>query len=184
MSSSLLSQSRSLFIRRWGEMAASWGISRTMAEIHALLFISNRPLCTDDLMDQLQVSRGNVSMNLRQLVIWGLVDRVHQRGDRKEYFVAECDVWQMFEIITRERRRREIEPIVETIDRCRDMLKEELKELRRSKDDKRREIVQFRQRLDDMQEFLTLANSLFNLLVKVGKSKVGDVMKTLGRLAR
>ncbi len=180
MDTSLLSQSRSLFIRRWGEMAASWGISRTMAEIHALLFISNQPLCTDDLMDELQVSRGNVSMNLRQLVTWGLAERVHHRGDRKEYFVAESDVWAMFEIISRERRRREIEPIVETIDRCRSMLKEELKGL---KGDRRREVEQFRQRLDDMQEFLSLVNSLFNLLVKVGKSKVGDVMKTLGRFA-
>ncbi len=78
----LYDQSRSLFIRRWGEMGAAWGISRTMAEIHALLFVSTRPLCTDDVMDRLQISRGNTSINLRQLVNWELIHRVHRPGDR------------------------------------------------------------------------------------------------------
>jgi DNA-binding transcriptional regulator GbsR (MarR family) len=114
-----LMQTRSLFIRRWGEMGATWGISRTMAEIHALLFLTGSPHCTDDIMEQLQVSRGNASMNLRQLVNWGLIRRTHIRGDRKEYFISDLDAWQMFETITRERRRREVEPIIETIDRCR-----------------------------------------------------------------
>ena len=68
MNATLYDESRALFIRRWGEMGASWGISRTMAEIHALLFISNVPLCADQIMEELQVSRGNASMNLRQLV--------------------------------------------------------------------------------------------------------------------
>lgn len=179
MHATLYDESRALFIRRWGEMGASWGISRTMAEIHALLFISNVPLCADELMAELQVSRGNASMNLRQLVAWGLIQRVYQRGDRKEYFVAESDVWQMFETITKERRRREIEPIIETIDKCRAMLTQELKGVRgeRSKD-----IKAFRSRLTQMQEFFTVVNSLFNVVVKVGKSKVGTVMKALSKL--
>ncbi len=179
MHATLYDESRALFIRRWGEMGASWGISRTMAEIHALLFISNVPLCADELMAELQVSRGNASMNLRQLVAWGLIQRVYQRGDRKEYFVAESDVWQMFETITKERRRREIEPIIETIDKCRAMLTKELKGVRgeRSKD-----IEAFRRRLTQMQEFFTVVNSLFNVVVKVGKSKVGTVMKALSKL--
>ena len=86
---------RHAFIRRWGEMGATWGISRTMAEVHALLFITGEPLCTDDIMAQLQVSRGNASMNLRQLVNWGLIRRTHLRGDRKEYFVSDLGalVW-------------------------------------------------------------------------------------------
>ena len=100
------------FVRRWGEMAASWGIGRTMAEIHALLFLATDALCTDDVMDQLEVSRGSASMNLRELVNWGLIHRIHQRGDRKEYYLAETDVWQMFETISRERRRREVQPIL------------------------------------------------------------------------
>ncbi len=176
MENSVLQQSQALFVRRWGEMAASWGISRTMAEIHALLFVSLQPLCTDDLMEQLQVSRGNVSTNLRQLVTWGLIQRVHQRGDRKEYFVAETDVWEMFEIITRERRRREIEPIIETIDKCSEMI---LPTLTSADGPERDEIVLYQQRLDEMREFLNLVNSLFNLLIKVGKPRVAVLMKTL-----
>ena len=73
-----------LFIRRWGEMAARWGVSRTMAEIHALLYLAREPLCTDDVMDRLAVSRGSASVNLRELVNWSLIYRVHRRGDRKE----------------------------------------------------------------------------------------------------
>ncbi len=181
MSDALIDQSRTLFIRRWGEMGASWGVSRTMAEIHALLFVSDQPLCTDDLMDRLLVSRGNVSMNLRQLLTWGLIQRIHRAGDRKEYFVAESDVWQMFAIITRERRRREVEPIIETIDRCREMLEVEWKAAGAGR---REEIGEFRRRLDDMQEFFNVVNSLFNLMVKVGRSRAGEVMKALSRFNR
>ena len=119
---STLTEARSTLVRRWGEMGGYWGINRTMAEIHALLFVSRRPLCTDDIMDQLQVSRGNASMNLRALVDWGLVERIHAIGDRKEYFRADTDVWHMFETIMRERRRREVEPIIATIERCRAMV--------------------------------------------------------------
>lgn len=181
MAETLLDRSRALFIRRWGEMAASWGISRTMAEIHALLFISSEPLCTDDLMEQLQISRGNASMNIRQLVAWGLIERVHRRGDRKEYFVAESDVWQMFETIFRERRRREVEPIMETISKCRSMLDDELQS---GGETRRDEIKLFRRRLDDMQRFFNVGNTVFNAVTKLGKSRLGEVKKVLGQLTR
>ena len=174
-----LEQARTLFIRRWGEMAATWGISRTMAEIHAVLFISTKSLCTDDLMEALQVSRGNVSMNLRQLLNWGLIHRVHRRGDRKEYFAAEADIWLMFEIITRERRRREVEPVIETIERCREMLK---KEVKGGDVVVRGEIHEFDDRLSDMQEFFTVMNSVFNLLVKLNKPGIGKVLKALAKV--
>ncbi|MCA9245116.1 MAG: hypothetical protein KDA32_14250, partial [Phycisphaerales bacterium] len=114
-------QARNLLVRRWSEMSGYWGISRTMAEIHALLFVSPTALCTDDIMDQLKISRGNTSMNVRALVDWGLIRRLHKLGDRKEYFEADTDIWRMFETILRERRRREVEPIVETIDHCCDL---------------------------------------------------------------
>jgi HTH-type transcriptional regulator, glycine betaine synthesis regulator len=74
-----------LFIRRWGEMGQTWGINRTMAEIHALLYIGGRPLCTDDVMERLHISRGNASMSLRALCDWGIVRRLHKRGERREY---------------------------------------------------------------------------------------------------
>ena len=171
---------RSLFIRRWGEMAASWGISRTMAEIHALLYLATEALCTDDIMDQLAVSRGSASMNLRELVKWGLIDRVHRRGDRKEYFEAEKDVWQMFETIVRERRRREVQPIVETIGRCLDMINERPSGTRGRKSG---EAIAYEKRFADILEFCETLNSLFNVMSKAGRKGLGPIARTIGKLA-
>jgi DNA-binding transcriptional regulator GbsR (MarR family) len=174
-------EAQSLFIRRWGEMAASWGISRTMAEIHALLYITTDPLCMDEVMDQLAVSRGSASTNLRELVNWGLVDRVHRRGDRKEYFEAQRDVWQMFETIVRERRRREVQPIVETIERCLSMIDAERKG---SSGIGRKEADAFKKRFSDILEFCNLMNTLFQLMTKAGHTGLGPLAKMLGKLAR
>ncbi len=179
MSTSEYIQARALFVRRWGEMAASWGISRTMAEIHATLFISSESLCTDDLMESLQVSRGNVSMNLRQLVNWGLIHRAHRKGDRKEYFLAESDIWSMFEIITRERRRREVEPIVEALVKCREMIQGDTDDADAQTKAERRE---FDRRLKDMQQFFTTMNSVFNVVVRAGKTRVGKLLKSLAKV--
>src|ERR1700749_5050669 len=87
-----------LFIRRWGEMGQVWGINRTMAEIHALLYIVGTPQCTDDVMERLDISRGNASMSLRALCDWGIVRRMLRRGERREYFETLSDVWEMFSI--------------------------------------------------------------------------------------
>lgn len=108
------------FIAVWGQMGAAWGISRTMAEVHALLFISGGPLNTDEIMDRLQISRGNASMSLRALSDWGVIARSHKRGDRKEYFVAEQDVWSMFRAVVRERMKREVEPMLVSLFEIRD----------------------------------------------------------------
>src|SRR5215471_11371510 len=83
---SLLFSAQDTFIRRWGEMGQTWGINRTMAEIHALLYITAQPLCTDDVMERLNISRGNASMSLRSLCDWGIIRRLHKRGERREYF--------------------------------------------------------------------------------------------------
>jgi len=163
---------RNLFIRRWGEMAASWGVSRTMAEIHALLFLSAQPLCTDDVMESLEVSRGSASTNLRQLVNWGLISRVHRRTDRKEYFEAEKDVWQMFETILRERRRREVQPMVETIERCVEMV-EPVR--RQSAAAANGEAETLRKRLTDLQEFCEIMNSLFDLVSESRPDQVAAI---------
>jgi len=158
---------RNLFIRRWGEMAQSWGISRTMAEIHALLFVATDPLCTDDVMEQLAVSRGSASTNLRQLINWSLIHRVHRRTDRKEYFEAEKDVWQMFETITRERRRREVEPIVETIQRCLGMIDQDAAKL---DGEARGQAEAYRKRFSDILELFSLMNNAFNAITQMGAS--------------
>ncbi|MEW6199909.1 MAG: MarR family transcriptional regulator [Planctomycetota bacterium] len=162
--SDALTESKRLLVRRWGEMGGYWGISRTMAEIHALLFVAGRPLCTDDVMSELHVSRGNASMNLRALVDWGLVQRVHHFGDRKEYFQADADVWHMFETILRERRRREVEPVIGTIDRCRALVAEE-----RGAGDEAAELVAYRRRLDDLRDFLATMSTLFELVLRFGR---------------
>jgi DNA-binding transcriptional regulator GbsR (MarR family) len=171
---------RGLFIRRWGEMAASWGIGRTMAEIHALLYLSTEPLCTDDVMDQLAVSRGSASMNLRELVNWGLITRVHRRGDRKEYFEAERDVWAMFETIVRERRRREVQPIVETIDRCVAMIDEQQGGLRGQA---KKDAEAYKKRFTDIRQFCDTMNTLFNLMTRAGRGGLRPIMETFGKLA-
>jgi DNA-binding transcriptional regulator GbsR (MarR family) len=109
---------RARFIHSWGEMGPQWGINRTMAQLHALLMISERPLSTDNVIETLGISRGNANMNLRTLVDWGLVRRVFVKGDRKEYFQSEKDVWNMFCRIARERKKREIEPIIDAMQEC------------------------------------------------------------------
>jgi DNA-binding transcriptional regulator GbsR (MarR family) len=116
-----LRDSQDRFISVWGQMGSSWGISRTMAEVHALLFITGESMCTDDVMERLDISRGNASMTLRALVEWGLIAREHKRGDRKEYYTAEQDVWTMFRAILRERLKREVDPLLISLYEIRDM---------------------------------------------------------------
>jgi HTH-type transcriptional regulator, glycine betaine synthesis regulator len=116
-----LIEAQDRFVAVWGQMGAAWGISRTMAEVHALLFITGRPMNTDDIMERLQISRGNASMSLRALLDWGTVARTHKRGDRKEYFVAEQDVWAMFRAILRERMKREVDPMLASLFEIRDL---------------------------------------------------------------
>src|SRR5947208_1298627 len=107
-----LRTSQDLFIRRWGEMGATWGINRTMAEIHALLYITAQPLCTDDVMERLHISRGNASMSLRSLCDWGIIRRMHKRGERREYLESLRDVWDGYRIIAADRQRRETAPVL------------------------------------------------------------------------
>ncbi len=171
-----LEESKALFIRRWGEMATYWGINRTMAEIHALMFVSTEPICTDDVIRLLQVSRGNASMNLRSLVDWGLIHREHIRGDRKEYFTALTDVWQLFETIVRQRRRREVEPILETISHCRDMVGS-------PKGQQAEGAKAYLRRLEDMNRFLAAVGTMVDLLMKVGPKGIRRISGMMVKLA-
>lgn len=109
---------REEFVGQWGALGTQWGINRTMAQIHALLFTSVEPLSTDDVMEKLEISRGNAHTNLKELVAWGLIRTTMKKGERKEFFEAEKDVWQMFTIIARERKRREIEPALGILQKC------------------------------------------------------------------
>ena len=165
-----------LFIRRWGEMGQTWGINRTMAEIHALLYICATPLCTDDVMERLNISRGNASMSLRALCDWGIIRRMHRRGERREYFESLSDVWEMFSIIAAERKRREMDPVLETIKQCQQMIGEGAL----GKDGAQQEaIAATRQRLEGMEEFMEVTNRIFAQFVTGAKSGLNRVARVL-----
>src|SRR6186997_3018637 len=173
-----LRTAQDLFIRRWGEMGQTWGINRTMAEIHALLYITAQPLCTDDVMERLNISRGNASMSLRALCDWGIIRRLHKRGERREYFESLSDVWEMFSIIAAERKRREMDPVLETIKQCQRMLDAE----QIGKVAAKQAAVQVtRQRLAGMEEFMSVTNKIFQQFVGNARSGLGKVVKVLLR---
>jgi DNA-binding transcriptional regulator GbsR (MarR family) len=113
-----LTPARRRFVLHWGEMGTRWGINRTVAQVHALLFISERPLHAEEIADTLEVARSNVSVSLRELAAWGLVRLVHVLGDRRDYFEALGDVWQMFQLIFEQRRRREVDPTLAVLREC------------------------------------------------------------------
>jgi DNA-binding transcriptional regulator GbsR (MarR family) len=171
-----LQTAQDLFIRRWGEMGQTWGINRTMAEIHALLYVVGEPLCTDDVMERLNISRGNASMSLRALCDWGIVHRVHKRGERREYFESLSDVWELFSMIVAERKRREMDPVLETIKQCGKMLDEESL----GKQAARSPSVQLtRQRLEGMREFMEVSNKIFQQFIGNARSGLTRVVRVL-----
>jgi len=106
------------FILHWGEMGLKWGINRTVAQIHALLFISQKPLNADDLVATLQVARSNVSSSLKELLGWGIIRRVHVMGDKRDHFESMKDVWEMFRVVIDERKKREIDPTIAMLREC------------------------------------------------------------------
>ena len=113
-----LKTARDEFVSQWGALGTQWGINRTMAQIHALLMTAPQPMTTDDVMEDLEISRGNAHTNLKELVAWGLLRVVVKKGERREFFEAEKDVWQIFTIVARERKRREIEPALAILNKC------------------------------------------------------------------
>ena len=108
-------EARQQLIQTWGQLSSHWGINRTMGQIHALLMVSPNPMTADQIISELGISRGNVSMNLRSLIEWGIVHKVYVTGDRKEYFASEKDVWKMTLQIARERKRRELDPVIQSL---------------------------------------------------------------------
>ncbi|MBU0554004.1 HTH domain-containing protein [Myxococcota bacterium] len=103
------------FIETWGAMGALWGINRSMARIHALLITQEAPLSLDEISERLQISRGNASMSLKDLRAWGVIQRVHINGERKDFYVTAPDMWEMFFAILRERKRREFDPALSAV---------------------------------------------------------------------
>jgi DNA-binding transcriptional regulator GbsR (MarR family) len=113
-----LSPAAQKFVLHWGEMGTRWGINRTVAQIHALLFISPKPLTAEQIADTLEVARSNVSTSLKELQGWGIVKITHVMGDRRDHFESMKDVWEMFRIILDERKRRECDPTLNMLREC------------------------------------------------------------------
>lgn len=114
-----LADAHQQFVEHWGRMASSWGVPRSMAEVHALLFVEGRSVNADEVVLRLGISRGNASMTLRTLVDWGIVHRAHNKADRKDYYQAEQDVLTLFSTVIRVRKQREIDPLLALVGECR-----------------------------------------------------------------
>lgn len=167
------------FVLLWGEMASHWGINRTMAQIHALLYASARPLDTDEIMERLQISRGNANMNLRALVEWELVRKTHQLGSRKDFFVAESDVWTITTTIIEERQRREIKPVQRALDNVSAGLREsDLTAADEALADRVDALVEI------VDVFEGFANALLPLVRGRGREQVRRVSRFASRLRR
>src|SRR6266511_4084952 len=106
------------FILHWGEMGTRWGVNRTVAQIHALLYVSPKPLNADDIVDALGVARSNVSTSLKELQGWGIVKLVHVLGDKRDHFESMKDVWEMFRVVMDERKKREFDPTMRMLQEC------------------------------------------------------------------
>lgn len=164
------------FILHWGEMGVRWGINRTMAQIHALLYLSERPLNAEEICATLELARSNVSVSLRELQGWGIVKLVHLPGDRRDHFESMKDVFEMFRVIANERRRREVDPTLRLINDC-------LDEAGKPKANE----AYVRERLENMKEFFELSTTFANQLERmptgalVKVAKMGDkALKLLG----
>jgi DNA-binding transcriptional regulator GbsR (MarR family) len=156
------------FVEHWGMMARSWGINATMGELFALLYITGTDWTADALRERLQVSRGNVSMNLRELIGWGVVHKVHRQGQRREFYRAETDVWTLFRRILSERKRRELDPTLVVLERCVERIRV---------DSSLREIED---RIVSLQQFFGLINLLASRLLTLDSRDLDELRQLLG----
>jgi DNA-binding transcriptional regulator GbsR (MarR family) len=155
-----LSEGRLKFIEAWGKLGSEWGINRTMAQIHALLLISPEALTTEEVMEELTISRGNANMNLRDLIGWGLVEKQHKSGERKEYFYADKDTWNIARQVAKERKKRELDPIIKLLN--------ELSEVKG--DDKDRNYKTFRSSVKDINKLAKNVNKTLETMLKAEES--------------
>jgi len=159
------------FVLHWGEMGTRWGINRTVAQVHALLFLSPKPLHAEDIANTLAVARSNVSNSLRELQGWGVVRVAHVLGDRRDHFESVKDVWEIFQIVARERKRREIDPTLRVLHDC-------VSELKGSAANS----AYTRERLEKMLEFLTATSGLFEELVHLPAGTLKGMSRLRGKL--
>lgn len=153
------------FVLRWGDMGGQWGVNRSVAQIQALLFLSDRPLTAEDIVDKLGIARSNVSNSLRELLAWKLVRRVPVLGDRRDHYEAEADLWQMATKVAQGRKEREIDPMVAAI-------REAMKQI----DDPRISPV-VRQRLHGMHDFVNTVESWYQQMLNVPPAQIMTLIR-------
>src|SRR5579864_3382754 len=159
------------FILHWGEMGTRWGINRTVAQVHALLYLSAKPLHAEDIAATLSVARSNVSTSLRELQGWGIVRVVHVLGDRRDHFESVKDVWEIFRIVAEERKRREIDPTLRVLQEC-------VGELKKAGAGS----AYTRERLEEMLVFLTTTSGLFEELLSMPTGALKGMARLRGKL--
>ena len=162
-------EAKQKFISAWGSLGSSWGVNRTMAQIHALLLVATKPLSTEDMMSELQISRGNANMNIRTLIDWGIVEKQLVQGERKEYFVANKDVWALAKQIARERKKRELEPIQKILAQVQDARGES------------EEAQEFRKTTGQLQDFANQTEGMLELFIN---SAPTWFLKALGKIKK
>ena len=155
-----LTEAKHQFIASWGAFGTQWGINRTMAQIHALLMVSAEPITQDDIMEQLNISRGNVNMNIRDLITWGLVDRILLSGERKEYFSAEKDIWKVATQIIKERKKRELDPMMKLLATLENI----------DGDKKDKDVKQFIDTVSGIRKFGKKADQMLDVITKADES--------------
>jgi DNA-binding transcriptional regulator GbsR (MarR family) len=160
------SSAKKQFILYWGDMGGQWGVNRSVAQIHALLFLSVKPLPAEEISEELGIARSNVSNSLKELVSWKLIKRVPIQGDRREHFVAEADVWEMAMRIAAGRKEREIDPARAAIADC--VAQAEAEEGVNPN---------VLERLRDMEEFLNTADKWYSQMLGVPKKQLNMLMK-------
>jgi DNA-binding transcriptional regulator GbsR (MarR family) len=166
-----LAEAKAKFIADWGRFGTNWGINRTMAQIHALLLISPDPLSADEVMEELSISRGNANMNVRELIDWGLVQKVIVPGERKEFFTAEKDIWKVARQIVKERKKRELDLMIPV-----------LKELSEVEGDKRDKAVKtFTDTINNIRKFSDQADRTLDTMIRADEHWfLGSLMKLFG----
>ena len=160
------------FVGHFGEMGSRWGINRTVGQIYALIYVSPEPLNADQIAEKLEFSRSNVSMGLKELQAWRLVKLRHQPGDRREYFEAPSDAWEIFRTLAEERRRREIEPTLS-------MLRNALLEEPASEEDR----VAL-ERMRGMHDLIELTTSWFDDVQRMDQATLAKLMKMGAKVQR
>jgi DNA-binding transcriptional regulator GbsR (MarR family) len=152
-----LSEAKMEFVQTWGAIGSSWGIPRSMAQIHALLLASYQPLSTEDVMETIQISRGNANINMRELINWNLVSKQHKLGERKEFFTANDNIMAMAQNIVQERKKRELKPVLDLLEKLKD---EKLK-------GKTEEVAHFQRLMLELDDFIKQLDQLSEIWLKL-----------------